>query len=171
MSNAPLPAATPMQLFVGLSSVLTGIAADNLAPAVDPYGINQIYFDFLQKLPGNTFQSLLDIFGKVRGQSPQQVADTIFNQSGDAVRYFARSIMLMWYLGSWYDPSVLQKYNGPNPPSEPVPAVQVISPDAYAHGAWVWSVAQAHPMGYSNGNFGYWSKQPPSLSDFIGGGS
>lgn len=166
MSTAP----TPMDLFVGLSSVLTGVAADKLAPALDPVNIKQTYFDFAQKQSSVTFQQLLNIFSRNQDQPPLQIGDIILNQSGDAVRYLARSIILMWYLGSWYDPAELQKYNAPNPPPDPVPAVQVISPDAYTQG-WVWSVAQAHPMGYSNFTFGYWGQNPPSLSDFIGGGS
>jgi hypothetical protein len=28
-------------------------------------------------------------------------------------------------------------------------------------------VAQAHPMGYSDMQFGYWTREPPPLSDFI----
>jgi hypothetical protein len=78
--------------------------------------------------------------------------------------------MLMWYLGSWYDPAELEKYNGQNPPADPVPAFAVISSAAYTQG-WAWNVVQAHPMGYSNFQYGYWSTLPPSLQDFIGGGS
>lgn len=166
MSTAP----TPMDLFVGLSSVLTGVAADKLAPPLDPVNIKETYFDFVQKQTAGTFQELLNIFSENQGQPPQQIGNIILNQSGEVVRYLARSIMLMWYLGSWYDPAELQKYNTANPPMDPVPAVQVVSPGAYTQG-WVWSVAQAHPMGYSNFTFGYWSQNPPSLSDFIGGAS
>ena len=42
----------------------------------------------------------------------------------------------------------------------------MISPKAYTQG-WVWRVAQAHPMGYSDMQFGYWTREPPPLSDFI----
>ncbi len=166
MSAAP----SAMDLFVGVSSVLTGVATDKLAPPLDPVNIKQTYFDFAQKQSGETFRQLLSIFNKIQDQPPQTIGTIILDQSGEAIRYLARSIMLMWYFGSWYDPAELEKYNGPNPPADPVPAMQVISPDAYTQG-WVWSVAQAHPMGYSNFTFGYWSQNPPSLTDFIGGES
>ncbi|HEX4496824.1 MAG TPA: sorbitol dehydrogenase, partial [Thermoanaerobaculia bacterium] len=29
-----------------------------------------------------------------------------------------------------------------------------------------WKAAQAHPMGYSQFSFGYWSSVPPSLAAF-----
>lgn len=161
---------TPMDLFVGMSAVLTGIDADKLAPPLDPIDIKQTYFQFVQKQAGATFTQMLDIFSKNQGQPPQTVGDILLNKSGDAVRYLGRSIILMWYLGSWYDPATLQKYNAPNPPTGMVPAVTVISADAYTQG-WVWSVAQSHPMGFSNFTFGYWSADPPALTDFIGGGA
>jgi hypothetical protein len=74
-------------------------------------------------------------------------------------------VMLMWFLGSWYAPADLKLYSGPNPPSAPINSA-VISSAAYTQ-SWVWSVAQAHPMGYSNLRFGYWNATPPLLSDFI----
>jgi hypothetical protein len=30
----------------------------------------------------------------------------------------------------------------------------------------VWRVAQAHPMGWSNLQFGYWGQEPPDLEMF-----
>jgi hypothetical protein len=161
---------TPMDLFVGLSSVLTGVAADKLAPQLDPVNIKKTYFDFVEKQAGVTFQQLLNLFSQNQGQPPEQIGNVILSQSGDAICYLARSIILVWYLGTWYDPAELQKYNAAIPPTGPVSPMQVVSPAAYTQG-WVWSVAQAHPMGHSNFNFGYWSENPPALSDFIGGGS
>jgi hypothetical protein len=161
---------TPMDLFVGLSAVLTGIDKSKLAPDLDPINIKKTYFDYAQGKAGNTFQNLLNIYQQNQSQPPAQIGDIILNQSGDDICYLARAVMLMWYLGSWYDPAVLKKYNGPQPPTDPVPAFAVISSAAYTQG-WAWSVAQAHPMGYSNFQYGYWSKLPPSLQDFIGGGS
>lgn len=159
---------SPMDLFVGLSAVLTGVDASKLAPQLDPVNIKQTYFDFVQGKEGATFTQLLGIFQQNQNQSPAVIGNIIFNQSGPAVEYLARSVMLMWYLGSWYDPAVLQQYNSSNPPPGPVPSAGVISADAYTQG-WVWNVAQAHPMGYSNFQFGAWSADPPALIDFVGG--
>ena len=162
MSNSPL------DTFVSLSAVLTGIDASKLAPLLDPVNIKQTYFDFVQSKAGTTFNQLLSIFSQNQTQTPAVIGDIILNQSGPSVEYLARSIILMWYLGSWYDPGVLQLYNSPSPPPGPVPSAGVISADAYTQG-WVWSVAQAHPMGYSNFTFGAWSADPPTLTDFVGG--
>ena len=159
---------TPMDLFVGVSAVLTGIDASKLAPSLDPVNIKQTYFDYVQSKDGATFQQLLNIYDQNQTQPPATIGNIILTQSGDAVCYLARSIMLMWYLGSWYDPATLQKYNSPNPPKQPLGAVAVISSEAYTQG-WAWSVAQAHPMGYSNFTFGYWGSNPPTLQDFVGG--
>ena len=162
MSNSPI------DTFVGLSAVLTGIDASKLAPLLDPVNIKQTYFDFVQGKSETTFNQLLAIFASNQTQSPAAIGDIILNQSGPNVEYLARSIILMWYLGAWYDPGVLMSYNSSNPPKGPVPSAGVISADAYTQG-WVWSVAQAHPMGYSNFTFGAWSSDPPSLTDFVGG--
>lgn len=152
---------TAMGSFVKLSALLTGIAADKLAPAVDPVDIKQTYFDCAQQEGGATFDRLLAIFDANASQPPATVADIILNQSGDDIRYLARAIMLAWYLGSWYDPAGLK---------QPMPPARVISSKAYTHG-WAWNVAQAHPMGYSDLRFGYWAGDPPSLADYVGGPS
>src|SRR5262249_5702417 len=162
MSNSPI------DLFVGLSAVLTGVDSSKLAPLLDPVDIKQTYFNFVQGKEPIAFTQLLGIFQQNQGQDPATIANIIFNQSGAAIKSLARSIILMWYLGSWYEPATLQKYNSPNPPPPPVPSAGVISADAYTQG-WAWNVAQAHPMGYSNFTFGAWSEDPPTLADFVGG--
>jgi len=43
----------------------------------------------------------------------------------------------------------------------------VISPKAYTQG-WALKVAQAHPMGFSEMQFGYWTRPPNPRSDFTG---
>ena len=73
---------------------------------------------------------------------------------------------MAWYLGSWYAPATLQRYNSATPQPFPVTPDKVISAAAYTQG-WTWRVAQTHPMGYSDFRFGYWSENPPALDDFI----
>jgi hypothetical protein len=149
-----------MDLFVGLSSALTGIAQEQLAPTVDPLNVKQAYFDQAKTDPA--FAQMLQIYAANQSKPPDQIADIILNQSGNAVRYLGRAVMLEWYTGSWYPPASLQT-SSPNPNN-------VVSADAYTTG-WMWNVAQAHPMGYSNLHFGYWSSPPPSLNDYTGGGA
>lgn len=161
-------AKTPMELFVGLSGVLTGIDTQKLAPPLDPVNIKQTYFDTANTNAGSDFNQLLQIYDANQTSDPATIANIVFNQSGPAIKYLARTVMLMWYLGAWYAPQDLQAYNSPTPPPQPINST-VISADAYTQG-WSWRVAQAHPMGFSTFTFGYWSQDPPSLADFVGTG-
>jgi hypothetical protein len=151
-----------LDLFLDLSSLLTGIARKKLAPDVDPVNIKYAYFDRANAQPG--FDSLLKIFADNQA-TPEQAADIILNKSGAEVRYLARSIMLAWYLGAWYAPGDLARQNQPNPPLDPIP-YEVISAPAYTQG-WIWRVAQTHPMGYSDDIFGYWARKPLDLDVYI----
>jgi hypothetical protein len=161
--NATLPAeaadaATSMKLFVGLSSALTGIGEKKLAPDRDPLNVKQAYYDQARTYP--EFDRLLRIYADNQSTSNKdEIAKIILDQSD--IRYLARSVILAWYLGAWYEPSVLK-----NPPAPPIP-FKVISSTAYTQG-WIWRVAQAHPMGYSEWAFGYWQDDPiASLDTFI----
>ncbi len=168
---------TDLDVFVTLSSALTGIAAGKLKPFADSLDLSKEYFDWVTdwaaKKPSTALTTLLQV---ARSTSlPASKDDGIIKQpgvdrlvkgietQGDEPKYLARSIVLMWYLGSWYEPDDLKTL--------PLTAPSfikhtVISPKAYTQG-WVWSVAQAHPMGYSDMQFGYWTREPPPLSDFI----
>jgi hypothetical protein len=167
-----------MAAFVKLSSALTGIAASKLAPETDPIEIKQDYFNWIntKKLPA--FATLLQIARAAPFEIPTgQGNESIIKQAdvdklvraieakGDDTKYLARSIVLMWYLGSWYEPGKLKELvdKSSDPPFIPH---TVISSNAYTQG-WVWRVAQAHPMGYSELQFGYWTRAPQPLEDFI----
>lgn len=164
MNDSP----SPIDLFVELSSVLTGIPQQSLAPSVDPFDVKTEYYDYANKQDGPNLARLLQIYSQIRGQSPQQIANAVFNQSGPAICFLARSIMLEWLLGSWYAPADLQKWSNPSVPG-PIPSV-VISANAYTQG-WTWKLAQSKPMGDSNETFGYWNSAPPSLADFLNSGN
>jgi hypothetical protein len=152
-----------MQLFVALSAAITGIDPSILAPTVDPIDIKRQYFRVASADPA--FRKVLTI--TKNAPNPAAAAEQVLNSADPAVKYLGRSIILAWYSGSWYLPKTLQAYNSPNPPPPPVNPDKVISPAAYTQG-WMWRVAQAHPMGYSEWRFGYWAADPPPLDDFIG---
>jgi hypothetical protein len=156
-----------MDSFVQLSALLTGIDPAILVPPLNPEAnkIKQQYFNQAMQSDGVNFTLLLSIYAANSTQPPATIADIILNQSGAPICYLARSIMLMWYLGSWYSPTALQNYTPSNPTP---PANTVVSPTAYTQG-WAWSVAQAHAMGFSQLNFGYWNGQPPSLNSIVKG--
>lgn len=186
-AHAQAPAAIlaeDMLAFIYLSSALTGIAEDKLAPGFaqappkqqpldplkknpgsDPVSIKQIYFRWiLDHDEQKEFPNLLKI-AKDSLSAPDRAAAIVQKvQATENTKYLARSIVLMWYLGAWYRPKDLQT-SSQNPSA--VLNFAVISPAAYTQ-AWALSVAQAHPMGFSRFQFGYWSHPPRSRDEFIG---
>jgi Membrane bound FAD containing D-sorbitol dehydrogenase len=158
--------AQDMTDFVKLSAVLTGIMEGKLAPAADPIDIKRDYFKLVSEKRPAEFDKLLNIVRDNRNAPAQEIIDKV--QSDPDSKFLARSIVLMWYLGAWYDPGDLKMLAEP-PPSPPEVSHRVISAKAYTQG-WVWRVAQTHPMGSSDMQFGYWQRKPnPERPDFIGG--
>ena len=158
-----------MMAFLLLSEALTGVNRTTLAPelsekpdllnsdpGVDAINIKKEYFDWISDKKNDTtssFGALLQI-AKDNVQSLNQIIPKV-NSSTDDVKFLARSIVLLWYLGAWYKPDELKtKKNSPGDIS-----AHVKSANAYTQGL-VWQIAGAHPMGYSNLQFGYWSRDP-----------
>ena len=168
MTTQPVPQPAPIsdtdiQDFADMSAALTGFQSSVLKPALDPLGLAQTYYQFAvdqAKQPAMT--NLLNAYRAIKGQPPQQIADTLLETAAaqpTSQALLAQSIVAMWYLGSWYPPGVKGQFGfAPT-------ALQVISSTAYTNGL-VWRVMQSHPMGYSPFVFGYWSQPPASLSTF-----
>ena len=169
------PAIPDMEAFIRLSAALTGLARDLLAPDTDSLGMRKVYFDHVSNKAPVDFIALLQIAKDANLQVPTDPASggiikqadvdalvQAINAKGDA-KYLARSIVLMWYLGAWYEPTELKALA-----QDPTHFVgyTVISAKAYTQG-WLWRVAQAHPMGYSDMQFGYWTRPPEPLTEFI----
>jgi hypothetical protein len=167
--------ADDMVTFVQLSAALTGIADVKLAtrffnapePNSDPVDIKGVYFDWVNQRRPAVFRRLLQIAREAQKLPEAGRADAIIEQvtATSETRYVARSIVLMWYLGAWYDPGDLQK--AAELPNHPSPPFKVISSKAYTQ-AWALRVAQAHPMGFSEMQFGYWARPPSPRTAFIG---
>jgi Membrane bound FAD containing D-sorbitol dehydrogenase len=151
--------AADLDLFVKLSGALTGIDALQLAPSVDTIQIKRAYFKQAKSDPG--FEGLMQI-ARANSADPGGAADKIMNSADQKIKYLGRAIILAWYLGAWYQPTVLAQ----TPPPSLVTPLKVVSPTAYTQ-AWAWRVAQAHPMGYSELRFGYWSDEPLPVEDFV----
>jgi hypothetical protein len=190
-----------MVLFVLLSSALTGIAGDKLAPgfklvppATNPPTVPAPPVDLSKSLPG--FDDPVDVkreyLTRANEKCPaalenllllvrknlnapnraQAIIDALQFDDDDKnktpfdieAKYLARSIVLMWYLGAWYEPAELMAVR--KDPAR-MPTFQVVSPKAYSQ-AWALRVAQAHPMGFSQMQFGYWTRPPsdPPSGDF-----
>lgn len=166
-----------MVAFVLLSWALTGIHPGGLSPGFhlapdplnskfgpDPLDMKQEYFKFIiDNGRGATLKKMLKIVRDNR-TSPDLATAIVRNvQANDDTKYLARSIVLMWYLGAWYDPVELFKA----PVDGKFIPFKVISSKVYTQG-WVWRIAQAHPMGYSDMQFGYWSRLPIDPNDANG---
>jgi hypothetical protein len=155
-----------MMSFLLLSQALTGVSIKTLAPelvgsvpGIDPINIKDTYFKWIKEHAAETapFRKLLQIAGDSRLSSKDIIAKV--NGSDDDTKFLARSIVLLWYLGSWYEPADLKKFHdSPKLLNGPIPS-KVVEAKAYTQGL-VWQIAGAHPMGYSNLQFGYWSRDP-----------
>lgn len=164
LAQAPDPD-QDMLAFVLLSQALTGVndprtLAPELVksdPGTDPINIKNDYFKWISL--NDKTSSFAKLLGFAKGNPTPSPSDILASvEKGDQnVRFLARSIVLLWYLGSWYEPEELQKQaTSPKPERSPS---EVVSPKAYTQGL-VWQIAGAHPMGYSNLQFGYWSRSP-----------
>ena len=195
--NAQVASVVPSEdlvLFVLLSAALTGISEAKLATGFgpkaklnipkdqipkfikelkpseladvsagsDPVGIKRAYFDWVNKRHPAQLKNLLRMAKDSIG-APDRWQATIEKVQVSSDKHLARSIVLMWYLGGWYDPKKLEEDKGQVPP----PDFQVISPEAYTQG-WALKLARAHPMGFSQLPFGYWTREPAELVTYIG---
>ena len=192
--EAEVIAKTDEQLFADLSAVLTGFNPLVLAPNVDPTQLNHEIFAKVNEDPGHA-QTLKDMLSRFpdkdsKNMTPEQQRQQKADQH-DAVAamvstwdkndpkqvamcFLGRSIILAWYLGAWYDPKALEKQSYAKPDAyyayrryskNVLIPHAVLSPAAYT-ASLVWRLMQAHPMGYSNMQFGYWGAQPPDLNLF-----
>src|SRR5262245_20852331 len=142
-----------LELFIELSAALTGIAQSRLAPDRDPIQIKRKYFEQAQKDPA--FNGLMQII-RADQSNPDAAAAKVMHNSDRDIRCLDRRSIVMSYFGSRYKPETLKKLNSSSA-GPPYPPDEIISPAAYIQG-WAWRIAQAHPMGYSELLFGYWSK-------------
>ncbi|HEX8180675.1 MAG TPA: hypothetical protein VF525_14095 [Pyrinomonadaceae bacterium] len=157
--------------FVGLSAIMTGYDANVLAPKIDPLEDNSIAQQYLRlmlaKADNELFLAVLSLFGNIRAAFPlaqqdpwswtadtaQQVSQQVEAQImiDDDMASMLRRLVRLWYLATWYT----------NEP--PDGDGQVVSEEAYKQGL-AWPTFQAHPMGYSELDFGYWASLPPTAA-------
>ncbi len=166
------PDATAKLQFRDLSAALTGIDPSILVPNVDPFGMNGEVFARAKAADATTLDTILSKFS---GSIPRTVEQILADDKDESAKFLMRSIILAWYLGAWYAPQDLKR-NSYKPRNsydstrryskEILIPFEVISPSAYTN-SLVWRVAQAHPMGYSNLQFGYWGQEPPGIEKFI----
>jgi hypothetical protein len=151
--------------FVALSSALLGVAAAKLAPENDPAGVANEILAVARKNDERSFVQLLQTYRAHASEPAQSIADAVLNRSGADVGFLAKSVMLAWLLGSWYDSAQLQRAAAQAAPG--FLESSVISANAYRE-AWAWKIAQTKAMGTTTAGFGYWTSAPPPLDDFVG---
>ncbi len=147
------------QEFISLSAALTGYPASVLLPQPDTQKVGQALYAELS-LPGNNIPAaqldqLTQVWNSISATPPPQLEAAVQEKIIDnlAITRLAQNIIYLWYFGIWYD---LNK----NPNAFTTPNNDhVVSPTAYINGL-VWGEMGAHPMGYSVGEFGYWSNTP-----------
>ena len=165
--------------FVGLSAILTGYDANDLAPPVDPLEDNSIARQYLRlmlaRADNEIFQQTLGLFDAILSSLPPSTVSgadptnpwtwnkdpSIVSQATTQVEAqilsdpdmaaMARRLTRLWYLATWYT-------------DEP-PGFDglVVSMEAYQQGL-AWPTFQAHPMGYSELDFGYWKDAPATAA-------
>jgi hypothetical protein len=165
--------------FVGLSAILTGYDANVIAPTVDPLEDNSIARQYLRlmlaRADNEVFFQTLALFGTILSNMPASTvagADPTnpwtWNKDpsivpqvtaqvealilvDDDMAAMTRRMTRLWYLATWYT-------------NEPPDADgMVVSMDAYQQGL-AWPTFQAHPMGYSELDFGYWKDAPAAAA-------
>lgn len=168
--NARAPA-----MFVSLSSTLVGVPATFLEPQViqDNYSTADVFYG-LERLAGTAAVDALLVAweGFPPGDPPSLKAEKLLTtgprvRRDDAAGTFSRLTMLAWLYGVWY--------GGTEVTRNPAAAGFITDPEyrqdfivsgrAYKN-SWIWRIAQAHPMGFSQFNFGSWASAPPSLADY-----
>jgi Membrane bound FAD containing D-sorbitol dehydrogenase len=175
---------SPEQTFSKLSAILTGIDPQILAPGVDPLKLNHEIFTKVNEKNAATLQAMLQKFTAAANEKKKNTVASMMakpkhgDDQAEQICFLGRSIILAWYLGAWYDPDDLKwhsyaadakdrSYSSYRRYSQNVLIPHtVLSANAYT-ASLVWRAMQAHPMGYSNLQFGYWAQNPPDINAFI----
>ena len=168
-----------MVAFLLISAALTGVRPTSLEPEFvpakagvdmltstpdpDPFDVERDYFNLVYSKDAKTFEAMLQIAKDHRESATDMIAAV---NKDEATMYLGRSLVLLWYLGAWYEPAMLKraqtKAAGAKPEQMFLPFT-VVSPKAYTRGL-LWKIAEAHPMGYSELQFGYWARTPDDPS-------
>src|SRR5579862_8984079 len=142
-----------MNDFVALSSALLGVSSEKLAPQPDYVNVKAEVYAAAQRHDAQALGALLQLYDAHRTQAAASVADAALLGSGAALAAFARSVMLAWLLGSWYDPDALERVAAGE--AAAIPSA-VISAGCYKE-SWAWKIGQTKAIGTSTEGFGYWA--------------
>jgi hypothetical protein len=161
--TAALTGVRPVDLEPEFVAAKPGVDMLKSTPDPDPFDVERDYFNLVYSKDPKTFEAMLQIAKDHRESATDMIAAV---NKTDETTYLGRSLVLLWYLGAWYDPDALKKaHAAANPKQSEQQSEQMLlpfkvaSPKAYTRGL-LWKIAQAHPMGYSELQFGYWARTP-----------
>ena len=154
-----------MKNFIGLSAVLTGFNKSIIAPNIDPVDIKTTYLEeFNSKVESKLDTEILSnyAFLEKEDKSDQEIGEAMLDSSnGEDFVMACRSLIFLWYSGAW--PTII-----PATVDQPASTISsLVSSKSYTAGL-VWQVMQAHPMGDSNYQYGYWAEPPVDLDKYTG---
>ncbi|MDO3642906.1 MAG: hypothetical protein ACTHMI_16775 [Mucilaginibacter sp.] len=144
--------------FANLSVVLTGYPLSTILPQLDTQHQAEEFLEFLQtpgNVPAGEMDNLAAAWQKATASGDPVQGVKTYIMADVTLARLAQNIIMLWYLGVWYDLAT--------PLTTGSFAIQVISGKAYKNGL-AWGTMGAHPMGYSEENFGYWNTVPPFLN-------
>ena len=133
-----------MDEFLGLSSLLTGLAS---LKTVDPSSVESRmaadYLRLMKERVGSGFNALLAIYRNA-STAPDPLAVLVNDAAftGDA-ELAARQLVNLWLLSQYGGPGKLPDQDG-----------------GFFEKGFVWPSINAHPIGFSHLNYGYWSAKP-----------
>ncbi|MET0606771.1 MAG: hypothetical protein ABWZ80_09965 [Beijerinckiaceae bacterium] len=172
------PSVPAPSLFVQASSTLLGIPTASLKPSQgeqDNLLMADVFYTLAVTAGSAGINGMLTAYQNLNPETPDNIkalALLAVDSSGsaprtDAVGTFARLTMLAWLFGTWYGGTEIANN------SKAAQAITnkdyqqdfIISGRAYKNG-WIWRIAQAHPMGFSQFSFGSWASKPPTLQNY-----
>ena len=145
-----------VNFFVALSAALTGFSAFEL------YGTGQVltYYHIIKEHLATsgieqTLDSIVNGFhlSQTTAQNEQYLEKTL--GSCEYASAFIRSVIKLWYLGQWYNPT--------KPDETYIPSAQ-----SYSNGL-VWIAIDAHPQGAKQQGFAAWAVPPQPMSGVSAG--
>lgn len=142
--------------FMELSALLTGIYKIVNDPEDKQLNLNVSTADeYLRRLTGEfpeRLPKLLDAYQRLASIVPKPAIDdellTKLRAEPEFTdhKFVAKQIVNIWYISQFST-------------DEKDPSGSVVDGGFYERGL-VWSIVKAHPIGYSDRPFGYWTKQP-----------
>jgi hypothetical protein len=144
------------QTFLNMSVVLTGFKKYRLLGT----GQAELYFEKIEKIVGvKTMSDLLTTFNKVAACNDEvKMNDGLRAEILSDPKFgpIARNIILVWYVGTWYQlPNDWCEAYGQSPLDETF----VMSPLAYTEGL-LWPAVGAHPPGAKAPGWDSWGNEP-----------